>query len=138
MIKQIEPQQFIEPLVELAIMAGEDILKIYATDFNIQEKNDGSFLTQADMASHHRIYQGLKALTPDIPILSEESGLPTFVERSQWQRYWLVDPLDGTKEFVNRNGEFTINIALIEASRPIFGVVYVPVINKIYFGFRVY
>lgn len=134
MIKQIEPQQFIEPLVELAITAGEDILKVYATDFDIQEKNDGSFLTRADMASHNRIYQGLKALTPDIPILSEESGLPAFVERSQWERYWLVDPLDGTREFVNRNGEFTVNIALIEANRPIFGIVYVPVINKIYFG----
>jgi 3'(2'), 5'-bisphosphate nucleotidase len=134
MIKQIEPQEFIEPMVELAITAGEAILKVYATDFGIQEKNDGSPLTQADMASHHRIYQGLKALTPDIPILSEESELPTFAERSQWERYWLVDPLDGTREFVNRNGEFTINIALIEASRPIFGVVYVPVINKIYFG----
>jgi 3'(2'), 5'-bisphosphate nucleotidase len=73
-------------------------------------------------------------LTPDIPVLSEESGLPEFTERSQWHKYWLVDPLDGTKEFVNRNGEFTVNIALIEKNRPVFGVVHVPVKGKTYLG----
>ncbi len=126
--------QFIEPVVELAIRAGDAILEVYATDFDVQHKADQSPLTQADMASNHVIDQGLRALTPDIPILSEESGLPEFAERSQWKRYWLVDPLDGTKEFVNRNGEFTVNIALIDANRPVFGVVHVPVTNKTYFG----
>ncbi len=130
----MELQQFIEPVVELAIRSGDAILGVYATDFDVQEKDDSSPLTQADMASHRLIEQGLRALTPDIPVLSEESGLPAFAERSQWETYWLVDPLDGTKEFVNRNGEFTVNIALIEKNRPVFGVVHVPVNNRTYFG----
>lgn len=130
----MELQQFIEPVVELAIEAGDAILEVYATDFDVQEKDDSSPLTQADMASNRRIEQGLRALTPNIPVLSEESALPAFAERSQWETYWLVDPLDGTKEFVNRNGEFTVNIALIEKNRPVFGVVHVPVHHKTYFG----
>lgn len=130
----MELRQLIEPVVELAIKAGDAILEVYATDFDVQEKTDASPLTQADMASHHEIEEGLMELTPDIPVLSEESGLPDFAERSQWERYWLVDPLDGTKEFVNRNGEFTVNIALIEKNRPVFGVVHVPVKHKTYFG----
>ncbi|MDH3364369.1 MAG: 3'(2'),5'-bisphosphate nucleotidase CysQ, partial [Gammaproteobacteria bacterium] len=77
---------------------------------------------------------GLQRLTPDLPIISEESGLPDFEERRQWFRYWLIDPLDGTKEFVSRNGEFTVNIALIEKNRPVFGVVHVPVYGKTYIG----
>ncbi len=130
----MELQQFIEPVLELAVRSGDAILEVYATDFDVQQKDDASPLTQADMASHRRIDQGLRALTPDIPVLSEESGLPAFAERSQWDKYWLVDPLDGTKEFVNRNGEFTVNIALIERNRPVFGVVHVPVTNKTYIG----
>ena len=127
-------KQMIEPVVELAIQAGDAILEVYATDFDVQHKADLSPLTQADMASHRCIDAGLKTLTPEIPVLSEESGMPEFDERSKWDRYWLVDPLDGTKEFVNRNGEFTVNIALIEDNRPVFGVVYVPVNNQTYFG----
>jgi len=130
----MELQQYIEPVIELAIRAGDAILEVYATDFDVQEKDDASPLTQADMASHRCIDAGLKALTPDIPVLSEEAGMPEFSERSQWERYWLVDPLDGTKEFVNRNGEFTVNIALIENNRPVFGVVHVPVNDKTYIG----
>jgi 3'(2'), 5'-bisphosphate nucleotidase len=130
----MELTHLIEPLVALAVKAGGAILEVYASDFDVQEKDDASPLTQADLASNRVIEQGLKALTPDIPVLSEESGLPEFAERSQWDKYWLVDPLDGTKEFVNRNGEFTVNIALIEANRPVFGVVYVPVKDKTYFG----
>lgn len=130
----MELQQFIEPVVEMAIESGDAILEVYATDFDVQEKDDSSPLTQADMASNRRIEQGLRALTPNIPVLSEESALPAFAERSQWETYWLVDPLDGTKEFVNRNGEFTVNIALIEKNRPVFGVVHIPVHNKTYFG----
>ena len=127
-------EQFIEPVVELAIKAGDAILEVYATEFDVQHKADLSPLTQADMASNNMIEQGLKDLTPDIPVLSEESGLTEFAERSKWETYWLVDPLDGTKEFVKRNGEFTVNIALIDANRPVFGVVHVPVKNKTYFG----
>ena len=124
----------INPTVDLAIEAGRAILEVYATDFDVQEKGDESPLTQADLASHRCIVAGLRELTPDIPIISEEEGLPAFAERSQWQRYWLIDPLDGTKEFVNRNGEFTVNIAFIDNGRPLLGVVHVPVQEKTYVG----
>ena len=127
-------EELIEPVVSLAIEAGEAILEVYATDFDVQSKGDESPLTQADLASHRRIVAGLERLTPDIPIISEEEGLPAFEVRSQWQRYWLIDPLDGTKEFVNRNGEFTVNIALIDRCKPVFGVVHVPVHGKTYLG----
>jgi 3'(2'), 5'-bisphosphate nucleotidase len=126
--------ELINPIVDLAVDAGKAILEVYATDFDVQVKGDESPLTQADLASHHCIVRGLGVLTPDIPIISEEEGLPSFAERGQWQRYWLIDPLDGTKEFVNRNGEFTVNIALIDSNRPIFGVVHVPVQDKTYIG----
>jgi len=126
--------ELINPIVDLAVDAGKVILEVYATDFDVQEKGDKSPLTQADLASHHCIVRGLGVLTPDIPVISEEEGLPSFAERGQWQRYWLIDPLDGTKEFVNRNGEFTVNIALIDSNRPIFGVVHVPVQDKTYIG----
>ena len=126
--------ELIEPIVALAREAGDAILEVYATDFDVQSKNDESPLTQADLASHRRIVGGLAALTPELPIISEEAGLPDFDERRLWPRYWLIDPLDGTKEFVNRNGEFTVNIALIDAGRPVFGVVHVPVQGKTYVG----
>jgi len=132
--KQMNLKELIDPIVALAIDAGRAILEVYATDFDVQSKGDESPLTQADLASHNCIVAGLQALTPDIPIISEEDGLPAFAERGQWQRYWLIDPLDGTKEFVNRNGEFTVNIALIDAHRPLFGVVHVPVQDKTYIG----
>jgi 3'(2'), 5'-bisphosphate nucleotidase len=118
----------------LAADAGDAILEVYATDFDVQSKSDESPLTQADLASNQRIIAGLEALTPDIPIISEEVGLPPFAERSRWQRYWLIDPLDGTKEFVNRNGEFTVNIALIDNKRAVLGVVHVPIQGKTYIG----
>ena len=100
----------IEPVVALAEDAGRAILEVYSTNFEVQSKADESPLTQADLASHHYIVAGLAALTPDLPIISEESGLPDFEERRNWERYWLIDPLDGTKEFVNRNGEFTVTL----------------------------
>lgn len=124
----------IDPVVALSIDAGKKILEVYATDFYVQSKGDESPLTQADLAAHLCIVAGLEALTPGMPIISEEAGLPEFEERGQWDRYWLIDPLDGTKEFVNRNGEFTVNIALIDNQKPVFGVVHVPVQNKTYVG----
>ena len=127
-------KSLIDPVVELAIDAGRAILEVYASDFEVQSKQDNSPLTQADLASHLCIVAGLEALTPGMPIISEESGLPDFEERSSWDRYWLIDPLDGTKEFVNRNGEFTVNIALIDNQKPVFGVVHVPVQDKTYIG----
>ncbi len=128
--------QLIDPVVSLAAEAGKAILEVYATDFDVQAKDDQSPLTQADLASHRMIMQGLAKLTPDIPVISEEAGLPDFDERGQWNPYWLIDPLDGTKEFVKRNGEFTVNIALIEDHQAVFGVVHVPVRNSTYSGCR--
>jgi 3'(2'), 5'-bisphosphate nucleotidase len=124
----------IEPLVELATHAGEKILEVYATDFDVESKSDESPLTTADLASHRAIVAGLSELAPDTPIISEESGLPPFTERRAWHRYWLIDPLDGTKEFVKRNGEFTVNIALIVNGKPVLGVVRVPVRATTYVG----
>ncbi len=114
-------------LEALAIKAGDAILEVYGKeDFQVSSKNDSSPLTAADMASHKVIEAGLQELTPDIPILSEESASISWETRQSWTRYWLVDPLDGTKEFIKRNGEFTVNIALIEDHVPTIGMVYMP------------
>ncbi len=117
---------------KIALDAGRQILKIYETDFSVEHKDDKSPLTAADMASHNTIVAALKQLTPDIPVLSEESATIPFDERSSWSRYWLIDPLDGTREFVKRNGEFTVNIALIHEGRVELGVVHVPVTGLTY------
>jgi 3'(2'), 5'-bisphosphate nucleotidase len=109
-------------------------MEVYATNFDVQSKDDESPLTQADLASNRCIVAGLEALQPRLPIITEEAGLPDFEERRSWARYWLIDPLDGTKEFVKRNGEFTVNIALIEGDRPTLGVVYAPVLDRLYYG----
>jgi 3'(2'), 5'-bisphosphate nucleotidase len=127
-------QDLIEPVVATAVRAGAAILAIYATDFDVEAKGDESPLTQADLAAERRIVEGLRNLTPNLPVISEEGGLPDFEVRRAWPRYWLVDPLDGTREFVKRNGEFTVNIALIEGHRPVLGVVHVPVSGKTYLG----
>ena len=112
----------------LAIEAGKAILEIYnSADFGVEMKSDDSPLTKADLASHNVIDKGLQELTPDIPVLSEESASIAFAERQSWKKYWLVDPLDGTKEFIKKNGEFTVNIALIENGKSVVSVVYVPV-----------
>ncbi len=118
----------------IATRAGEAILEVYEGDFSVERKADQSPLTQADLASHRIIRDALAELTPGIPLLSEESSTVDFDTRSGWQRYWLVDPLDGTKEFVNRNGEFTVNIALIVDHEAVFGVVHVPVSGVTYTG----
>ena len=125
---------YVEPVVALAQQAGRAILEVYATDFDVDNKDDNSPLTKADLASHTIISAGLAELSPSLPIISEESGLPAFSKRSQWSRYWLIDPMDGTKEFVNRNGEFTVNIALIDDGCPVLGIVYVPVTGVTYIG----
>ena len=130
----MELDHLLEPVTALARTAGDAILEVYATDFDVQSKDDDSPLTKADLAAHRSIVEGLGRLTPEIPVISEESGLPAFETRRQWPEYWLVDPLDGTKEFVKRNGEFTVNIALIRANRPVLGVVHVPVADKTYTG----
>ncbi len=127
-------RSLIDPVVALAEDAGRAILEVYSTDFEVQSKDDASPLTQADLASNGRIIEGLGKLTPELPIISEESGLPDYEQRRLWRRYWLIDPLDGTREFVKRNGEFTVNIALIDDKRPVLGVVHVPVQDKTYVG----
>lgn len=119
---------------KIALDAGRHILEIYETDFAVEHKDDKSPLTAADMASHKAIVAGLQRLTPEIPILSEESASIPFAERSTWQRYWLIDPLDGTREFIKRNGEFTVNIALIHDGRAELGIVHVPVSGMTYFA----
>jgi 3'(2'), 5'-bisphosphate nucleotidase len=128
-------QQTLENVIKIAQEAGQEILKIYNTaDFNVDMKADNSPLTQADIASHEHIVARLTALTPDIPILSEESKDISYQERKTWSRFWLVDPLDGTKEFIKRNGEFTVNIALVENGLAILGVVHVPVLDLTYYA----
>ena len=129
-----QPAALVESVAHIAARAGEAILEVYATDFDVDAKDDQSPLTQADMAAHRIIERELRELTPALPILSEEAGLPAFEERAGWKRYWLVDPLDGTREFVKRNGEFTVNIALIDGHRPVLGVVHIPVMGKTYIG----
>lgn len=128
-------RSLLDAVVALATQAGNAIVEIYQRDdLGIQRKADNSPITEADLAAHHIIEAGLKQLTPDIPVYSEESGDIPYATRKDWPRYWLVDPLDGTKEFVKRNGEFTVNIALIENNQPVLGVVQVPVTGACYFG----
>ncbi len=121
-------------LLDIARAAGQAILEVYHQDFSVEQKDDDSPLTAADLASNRIIVQRLRELDPDVPILSEEGADIPYPTRSQWQRYWLIDPLDGTREFVKRNGEFTVNIALIENGRPVAGVVHVPVTGISYLG----
>lgn len=124
----------INKINEIARQAGTAILGIYEQDFDVMEKTDKSPLTQADLAAHHVIVKELQSLTPDIPVLSEESAAIPYQTRAQWQTYWLIDPLDGTKEFIKRNGEFTVNIALIHGGKAVLGVVHVPVSQITYYG----
>lgn len=124
----------ITQVIETAKEAGRKILEFYETDVEVITKDDDSPLTKADIAAHHIIVNALKELSDEIPIISEESGIPDYSERKKWDRFWLVDPLDGTKEFLKKNGEFTVNIALIELGKPVLGVVYVPASDILYFG----
>ncbi|HEX7339253.1 MAG TPA: 3'(2'),5'-bisphosphate nucleotidase CysQ [Rhodanobacteraceae bacterium] len=133
MSARIDDLPALNGVCELAVQAAAAILEVYSRDdFDVHQKEDDSPLTAADLASHKLIVAGLKRLTPDIPVLSEESAGIAWDTRRQWHRYWLVDPLDGTREFVKRNGEFTVNIALIDHQRTVMGVVQVPVTGDLY------
>ncbi len=127
-------KQYLQPVIAIAKAAGEAIMQVYSTDFSVEKKEDNSPLTLADTAAHNIIVDALKTLTPDIPSLSEESEDISPDIRNHWRRYWLIDPLDGTREFVKRNGEFTVNIALIDDHKPVLGVVYAPVKELLYFA----
>ena len=126
----------LENVLHIAEKAGEAILEIYhqTEDVEVEKKDDDSPVTAADHAAHKLIVEALKAAYPDVPIFSEESGGIDFKDREHWDEFWLVDPLDGTKEFINRTGEFTVNIALIQEREPVLGVVTVPLKNSGYIG----
>ena len=128
--------QLLNAVNEIAIAAGSEILDVYNSEqaIEVSTKQDDSPLTDADRRAHLLIVDRLSSLTPTIPLLSEESDAIDYSLRKSWQRYWLIDPLDGTKEFINRNGEFTVNIALIENGQSVAGVVHVPVTGISYFG----
>ena len=122
----------IEDIKNIAQEASKVIMEIYLKDFNIEYKDDKSPLTEADLKSNEIICTKLQALYPQIPIMSEENKQVEYDERKEWEYYWCIDPIDGTKEFIKKNGEFTINIALIEKNTPVLGVVYAPAIDEMY------
>ncbi len=129
----MNPADLLESVFDIALQAGARIMQVYAAaDFGVTHKDDQSPLTQADLAAHHCIVAGLRALTPELPVLSEEDADIPFATRHAWTRYWLVDPLDGTKEFIKRNHEFTVNIALVEDGYPVLGVVHAPALQVSY------
>jgi 3'(2'), 5'-bisphosphate nucleotidase len=133
------PQQlaaWLPAVIAIADAAGREIMRIYETTFSVSLKADHSPLTEADLAAQRIIGAGLQRLTPDIAMLGEESQPQVFEQRRDWQRLWLVDPLDGTREFVKRNGEFTVNIALVEDNEPVLGVVYAPARSVLYTAAR--
>jgi len=124
----------IHAIITIARNAGEAIMEIYAHDFTVEYKADQSPLTQADTKANAIIVEGLNALAVALPILSEEGKTIAYDERKTWEYFWMVDPLDGTKEFIKKNGEFTVNIALIYKNSPILGVVYAPALNEMYWA----
>lgn len=122
-------------IIETSVLAGKEILKVYdSADFGVEMKSDNSPLTLADKKANDVIVTFLK--TTNIPILSEEGREINYNERKEWNKFWLVDPLDGTKEFIKKNGEFTVNIALVEEGKPTIGVIYAPVLDTIYAGYH--
>ncbi|MCX7628129.1 MAG: 3'(2'),5'-bisphosphate nucleotidase CysQ [Methylophilaceae bacterium] len=124
----------LDEVVGIARRAGKAIMEVYEHGVAIQHKQDDSPLTQADLAAHQVIESGLAVLVPELPLLSEESAAIPYETRRQWNDYWLVDPLDGTREFIKRNGEFTVNIALIRHHRPVLGVVYAPALDLMFYA----
>lgn len=126
--------EFLQSINLLAEEAGRRILEIYHSDFQVSFKEDESPLTAADLSSHDCLVEGLKKIAPEYPILSEESSIVPFEERSHWETFWLIDPLDGTREFIKRNGEFTVNVALIHRNESVLGAVYAPAKEVGYFA----
>ena len=133
-MSQATSHPLIPAVIELVRQAGAATLPFWRADVTVNEKADASPVTAADMAAHHILNDGLLAIAPDIPVLSEEAADIALSERGQWNRWWLVDPLDGTKEFIAGTEEFTVNVALIEQGRVVFGVVGIPATGQCYFG----
>jgi 3'(2'), 5'-bisphosphate nucleotidase len=127
-------EKLITPVRDIAAEAGEAIMEVYRNLDEVQTKSDGSPVTEADHRAHHVIVDRLRALTPSVPILSEESAQVPYTEREHWHEFWLVDPLDGTREFINQRGEFTVNIALVRAGVPVLGVVGIPAWGAFFWG----
>lgn len=123
-------------VITIADEASAKVLHIYQSDFKVSYKADESPITAADVASHQSIANGLRKLSPDIPILSEEAAQAPWAERKHWRRFWLIDPIDGTKEFTQRSDEFTVNIALIENGEPVMGVVTAPALKEAFWGIK--
>lgn len=130
MLEQIQ----INEIIVIAHRAGEAIMEVYAKDFNVDYKEDNSPLTEADQQGNEIIVEGLNSLSVRFPILSEEGKMIAYEDRKGWDYFWMVDPLDGTKEFIKKNGEFTVNIALIHKNVPVLGVVYAPALNETYWA----
>ncbi|MCZ4338327.1 3'(2'),5'-bisphosphate nucleotidase CysQ [Shewanella colwelliana] len=131
----MKPEDYVEQAIAIAVEAGIAIKDIYLEgNFDKEVKSDNTPVTSADIAAHNIITSALTKLTPDIPVLSEEDADIPFAERAEWPRYWLVDPLDGTGEFIAGSGDFSVIIALVEHNRPIMGIVYVPMTEVIYYA----
>jgi len=124
----------IQKIIETAREAGQEILNYYSEEIEVFEKDDESPLTKADLAAHHIIVDALSEIDPSTPVISEESGVPDYEMRKKWDKFWIVDPLDGTKEFIKKNDEFTVNIALIENGEPVLGVLYIPAKDELFYA----
>ncbi|MFC6633610.1 3'(2'),5'-bisphosphate nucleotidase CysQ [Microbulbifer taiwanensis] len=138
MDRALDNKALVERVIEICTRAGEAILDVYnsSAELQVDTKADDSPVTAADLAAHKVLAPALAQLIDGVPVLSEEQEMPSFGERSQWQRYWIVDPLDGTKEFIRRTGEFTVNVALVDKGEPVLGVVHVPVLDITYAGVK--
>jgi 3'(2'), 5'-bisphosphate nucleotidase len=130
------PYELLPEVIAVARAAGREIMTVYAREFSVTLKDDNSPLTAADLAAQRVISAGLARITPQLPQLSEESAVEDIAARRDWRSLWLIDPLDGTREFVNRNGEFTVNIALVHEQQPVLGVLYAPAIGELYAAAR--
>ena len=129
-------RELLDQVIAISVRAGEAILEVYnaSGEIEVDTKSDDSPVTAADLAAHKILAPALEKLVPGVPVLSEEGEMPSYDQRGKWARYWIIDPLDGTKEFIRRNGEFTVNVALIENGEPVLGVVHVPVLDITYAG----
>jgi len=133
-MEKYDLKELLDPVIQVAYQAGKVIMEVYDAGFSVEHKSDQTPVTEADKAANSCIESRLKELTPHLPILTEEAKPTPFSERQTWPRYWLIDPLDGTREYIKRSGEFTVNIALIDGDESVMGVVYAPVIGVLYYA----